>query len=268
MALLRGYGVLQGGNRNNFLSDAEIKSVDFVVLRDRWSYLESKKGQYDFSVLISQMKRCVKLKRPFTISVMTGDDCNPSYLNKKQPWSGSNLLEYRKLHRNIRHSMHDVFIDLGFIAEVWITGPTVPSQEMHLKGAQKFSGFSNSKMLAAWKVATQIIDEVWGDLNTSFTLSISGENAVYRTYLQDVIDYVIETFGDRAAFQHNSLGTQTNVNAQHHKKLLELYKKGHRVGCEMVAPDNVQAISKFPEASFVVLYPSDLTKIKKLPKRP
>lgn len=266
---LKGYGLLQPGDRQRPLTNTELgnKNISFIVLRDRWSYLEKTKGKYNFDYLLGQMERCIKFNKPFTISIMTGDDCNPDYLPKKQPWATAITTRYELLHHELRKAMTDRGIDFTKVVGIWITGPTVPSQEMHLNGAEKFAGYSAAKMESAWHDAITVIERVWGDLPTRFILSISGQNPVFKFYLNNIILKVLDTFGSNSvAFQHNSLGTQTSLGSNHHKKLLELHKKGYVVGSEQVQPGHTAAISKFPEASYCILYPQDIT--KKLPSRP
>ncbi len=254
---MKGYGLLQPGDRQRALTDAEIKSVDFIVLRDRWSYLD--KG---FDRLYQQMDRCKRLKKPYTVSVMTGDDCAPDqpWYIKRQPWNLSNLKRYTDLQAKLSTELKGRGY-LDSVCGVWITGPTVPSQEMHLNGADKFSGFSRDKMIGAWQQACQIVKEYYPQQTA--VLSISGQSSV-TPYLDRVINYAQNMFGKNVVFQHNSLGTQTNTNATHHKKLIQLYNQGYDVGAEMVQPGHTAGIKKFPQAKYIVLYPGDQNKT--LPK--
>lgn len=270
---LKGYGLLQPGDRQRVLTNSEMshRSLSFMVLRDRWKYLEPTKGNYDFSRLIEQIQRCIKFNKKFTISIMTGGDCNPDYLVKKQPWNLDNIERYGLLHSKLHEEIGKLFnYPLSSVAGVWITGPTVPSQEMHLKtsggvDAEKFPGYSEDKMVEAWKLASNLVYDKWAF--TTGILSISGQNAVYKTYLDNIIVHNIALWSENnIAFQHNSLGKQTSLGSNHHKKLLELHKKGYCVGAEMVQPGHAAAISKFPEADYIVLYPGDQT--AKLPSRP
>lgn len=252
---MQGYGLLQPGNRQRVLTDAEIKSVDFLVLRDRWKYLD--KG---FDRLYQQMDRCKKFKKKYTVSVMTGEGCNPESLVERQPWNLDNLNRYIDLQEKLSTQLRGRGY-LDSVCGVWITGPTVPSQEMHLNGADKYPGFSRDKMVRAWEVAISSIRHLYEQPGI---LSISGQSSVIP-YLDRVISDAKNWYGDEIFFQHNSLGTQTTLNASHHKKLLQLYSQGYTVGAEMVAPGHVKAISKFPQASYIVLYPGDPN--KNLPKR-
>lgn len=253
---MQGYGLLQPGDRQRALTDTEIKSVDFVVLRDRWKYLD--KG---FDRLYQQMDRCKKFKKEYTVSVMTGDGCNPEGLVDRQPWNLDNLNKYIDLQEKLSTELRGRGY-LDSVCGVWITGPTVPSQEMHLNGADKYPGFSIQKMIAAWDKAIDAIKECYP--NHTAVLSISGQSSV-SLYLDTVINRAKAVFGKGVVFQHNSLGTQTTLNASHHKKLLQLYSQGYTVGAEMVQPGHTAAIKKFPQASYIVLYPGDPS--KNLPKR-
>lgn len=255
---MKGYGLLQPGNRQRALTDAEIKSVDFVVLRDRWFYLDK-----DFDRLYQQMDRCKKLKKPYTVSVMTGDDCAPTNIVERQPWNLDNLKRYSDLQVKLSTQLKERGY-LDSVCGVWITGPTVPSQEMHLNGADKYSGYSKDKMVTAWKKAIETIHTCYPDRVA--VLSISGQSSVV-SYLDTVLNEAKRTFAkDKIVFQHNSLGTQTSTSATHHKKLLELHNQGYGVGAEMVQPGQTAGIKKFPQAKYIVLYSGDFS--KSLPVRP
>lgn len=254
---VEGLGVMQPGDRQSYLTDAQIAGSSFIVPRERWKYLEPVRGSYDFTRLDSQIKRAKQAGKMFVLPVMTGMDCNPPWLDGTHngetliPWSSDLRDSYRKLHERLA-AKYARDAQLGM---VWITGPTIPSQEMHLNGFEDSPGFSSDRMLLAWMDSIDLIGYLYPGV--SATLSISTQKPV-KEYLNDVIEYAIKTLGQRAVFQINSLGTHTNVKAEHIVKLKELHARGFRVGAEMVGPGHTAAFGKLPEASFFVRYPQDV----------
>lgn len=261
--MVTGIGVLQPGDGKRVLTNLQIAKSDFVVLRERWKDLSPKKGQYDFKRWTEQSARARKEGKKVVLGVMTGADSTPdwlegtrlswkhgsrSYKNVLAPWSTSIPDAYDRLYRQIWGSFSP---DM-----VWITGPTVPSQEMHTNGLDKQKGFSAFKMRDAWK---ECFDAVRTHFNvTTKVLSISGQKPV-QAYMGDVIAYCQSlSTRETLAFQHNSLGPQTSPAATHHKTLLRLSKDGWPVGYELVQPGASKGMLSFPQASFGVWYPEDI----------
>jgi hypothetical protein len=260
-----GPGLMHGGNHNNTLSDAQLKNpkVKFVVPRERWSYLEPKNNQFNASYLLREIRRARAAGQPYVLGVMTGGECTPSWLPGQRyqgvlvPWEQSIRDEYRELHAYL--STLEVVPGLMLkddprLKLVWITGPTVPSQEMHTNGIEKAPGYTAGKMRAAWMWSIDTIADKYPGV--ACVLSISGQKPA-QAYQPQVIAYARQQLGPRATFQHNSLGKQTDVTALHHRTLLDLAKQGVRVGSEAVQPGNVSAITKFPQATYTVWYPGD-----------
>jgi hypothetical protein len=257
---VEGNGVMQQGDRQSVLSDAQIAASDFVVPRDRWKYLEPRRGEYDFSRLDAQIQRAKKAGKKFVLPVMTGSDCTPDWVQGDRvngvlvPWSSDLAVRYRLLHEK----MAAKYASDPLLGEVWITGPTcTSSQEMHTNGFEGSPGYTSNLMMRAWLQSIDTIADLYPE--TSAVLSISTQKPV-TAYLDDVIYYAMQSLGDRAVFQINSLGTQTNLSATHMAKLLELHERGRRIYAEMVGPGHTAALSKLPEASGFILYPGDILK--------
>ena len=261
--MVNGIGVLQPGDGKRVLTAAQIAKSDFVVVRERWSHLNPKKGQFDFTRPLEQCKRARLAGKKVVLGVMTGHECTPSWLEGTRlswthggrpyrgvlaPWSPSIPDAYDRLYRQIWGSFSP---DM-----VWITGPTVASQEMHTKGLDKQKGYSASKMRAAW---IECFDAVRTHFNTTTkVLSVSGQRPV-QEYMWDVIGYCQNlSTKTTMAFQHNSLGPQTSPLAVHHKALLKLSKEGWPVGYELAQPGASDDMLEFPQAVFGVWYPEDL----------
>lgn len=286
----QGYGLMQPGDRQRRLTDKEIldSDISFLVPRERWKYLHPAPRHFAFDPLFDQIERFEKIKKPFLLPVMTGEDCNPPWIDAlKLSWGGTFARPEHTMAcpwaPNLLEAYDELMAALGsrlnghpLLAGVWITGPTAASsQEMHTNGIEKAWWTPGQKgtteivwnatgMKAAWIQATEIVNQHFS--KHCGILSISGQKVV-QVYLNDVIDNVKEIFDKQSIFQHNSLGKQTNVKAVHHAKLLALHRQGYRVQAEMVQPGHTAGIAKFPEAKAIILYPGDQL-VKNLPKRP
>lgn len=273
--LLKGYGLLQPGDRQRTLTNSEIghRALSFMVLRDRWKYINPRQGVIDFDRLKVQIERCHKFNKGYIPAIMTGSGCSPDWLpglrlnwthsrrkykNVIAPWLPIIWQEYQEVLQRLAE-----FVDNDLLCRgVWVNGPTVASQEMHTNGVDTQPGYSVVKMADNWRSTGVVFNQIFKKVNLIY--SISGQNAA--GYVQSVINYAKELFPkDRLVFQHNSLGTQTSLNSNHHKMLLNLYREGYRVGSEQVQPGHTKALSKFPQASYHILYPGD--QLQKLPAR-
>lgn len=272
---LKGYGLLQPGDRQRVLTNSEIghKALSFMVLRDRWKYINPRKDFIDLDRLIDQIERCHKFNKNYIPAIMTGQDCTPDWLpgqrlnwkhdgrtykNVLAPWLPVIWQQYEVVLQELAELVDNDPLCCG----VWVNGPTVASQEMHTNGVDKQPGYSNSAMVTNWFKTSSIFNSYFKKAN--FIYSISGQNAA--GYVPSVISNAkLAHPKDRLYFQHNSLGKQTALGSNHHKMLLQLHKEGYRVGAEMVQPNEVAGISRFPEANYIVLYPNDIK--QKLPKR-
>ncbi len=264
-----GYGLLQGGNRNNSLTDAQLKhpKISFIVLRDRWNKQEPKQGQFDFSYLAGQIRRVRKAGKGYIIAPMTGAGATPDfvpgprYKNSKgemtlAPWAPAIPAYYgRYVDQLANLSIDGVKVkDDPACLSPWCTGPTVPSQELHLNGLEKAPGHDSGMIVKNWAACFKATHAAFP--NKPGILSLSGQTAVLK-YQPQIIAAMKAEYGKGAIFQHNSLGKQTNVNAPHHQAVLALKREGYRVGAEMVQPGQTPGLAKFPQANYFVLYPGD-----------
>jgi hypothetical protein len=257
---VEGLGLMQPGDRQRPLTDAEINhpKVDFVVPRDRWKYLEPTPGSYDFSYLDAQIRRIRKAGKKYVLPVMTGAGCTPDWVEGPRvdgvlaPWTYELRKGYHKLHDQLSNR----YAADPLLGMVWITGPTfTSSQEMHTNGwDNEFADFGSDLMQVSWKDSINTIADLYP--NVSSVLSISTQKPVLG-YLDQVIDHAIKELRQRAVFQVNNLGKQTDVTAPHIQKLKEIRKRGYRIGAEMVQPGNTAGLSKMSELDFAVLYPGD-----------
>ena len=261
---IQGYGVLQNGQRAP-LKDEQIKHDDikFVVLRDWWARLNPAKDKYDFSHLEKQAERVRDAGKRFILGPMTGDagprwiptpraswrNGGNDYRDVALPWGSPMLDEYEKL-------INKLSSEFAAATPIWITGPTVASQEMHTNGVDKVVGYSSKKMELAWIRAINIVQSRFNNC----ILSISGQSPVLK-YLESVIQEAKDLGKASISFQHNSLGHQTTPAAAHEHRMRSLFFEGYNSGREMIQPGNTAAIkyhAKF--IHYCVLYPQDVGK--------
>jgi hypothetical protein len=259
-----GPGLMHGGNHNHALTGAELNhpKVKFIVPRERWSYLEPTRNNYNATYLLREIKRARAVGKPYVLGVMTGSNVpawvpGDRYKGVIVPWAPALITEYRDLHwylSNIEVAPGLKLKDDPLLGLVWGHVAVKASQELHTNGMERAPGYSPAKVLTAIKASIDVIAETYPGV--ACVVSISGQKPV-QAYQPAVIAYARQKFGPRATFQHNSLGKQTTVTALHHRTLLDLAKQGVRVGSEAVQPGNVSAITKFPEATYTVWYPGD-----------
>lgn len=263
-----GNGLLQNGNRNGVLANDAFRDprVAFVVLRDRWKYQEPKRGEYNFAYNAVQVRRARAAGKRYIWGIMTGKDCSATYLPSVAPWSPSIADAYRKLVLALgEYKIDGVWLrDDPLLCGTWFTGPTVPSQELHLNGMEHERGFSPAGIVANFEASIDANWEAFGKFGVPGILSVSGQPKVLL-YQDKIIDLVRKRYPKALRrFQHNSLGRQTSVQlAKHHLLLLKLHKEGELVGAEAVQPGHTSAHAKFPEATYFVNYPTDLASLRK-----
>lgn len=263
-----GYGLLQGGNRNNSLTAAQFAhpKISFIVLRDQWSKQEKRDDAFDFTYNAAQIRRARKAGKGYIVAPMTGEGVpafvpGPRYKNNKGaavivPWSPAIPAQYATFIYALANSEVDglkIKDDPACLAP-WCVGPTVPSQELHLNGLEKAPGYSPAGIVKNYVACIKATHAAFP--NKPGILSLSGQPAVLK-YQPQIIAAMQGEYGKDAIFQHNSLGKQTSVTAAHHRLLLDLKRQGYRVGAEMVQPGNTAGLAKFPERDYAVLYPGD-----------
>ncbi len=268
-----GYGMLQGGNRNNSLTAAQFAhpKISFIVLRDGWSKQEPRDDAFDFRYNAAQIRRARKAGKGYIVAPMTGASTpsfvsGPRYKNNKgelvlAPWSPSITAQYATFVYALANSEVDGLKvkDDPLAIAVWCTGPTVPSQELHLNGLEKAPGYNPAGIVANWTACIKATHAAFP--GKPAILSLSGQTAVQK-YQPQIIAAMKAEYGKDAIFQHNSLGKQTSVTATHHRLVLEQKRQGYRVGAEMVQPGNTAGLAKFPERDYAVLYPGDERSVK------
>lgn len=269
-----GYGMLQGGSRNNALTNAQFAhpKLSFFVLRDRCYKQNPRPDHYDFTYNANQIRRCRKAGKGYIVAPMTGAAATPDFVagprfknNKNEtviaPWSPAIADWYAKyIYAQANTEVDGLKVkDDPLCLCPWVTGPTVPSQELHLNGLEKAPGYNPAGIVANWKACIKATHAAFP--NKPAILSLSGQSAVLK-YQPQIIAAMKAEYGKDAIFQHNSLGKQTNVNAAHHRLVLEQGREGYHIGAEMVQPGNTAGLAKFPQRDYAVLYPGDERSLK------
>lgn len=263
-----GYGLLQGGNRNNPLSTAQFAhpKISFIVLRDGWGKQETRDDAFDFRYNAAQIRRCRKAGKGYIVAPMTGASTpafvtGPRYKNNKgesviAPWSPAIQSQYATFAYALANSEVDELKvkDDPLAIAVWCTGPTVASQELHLNGLEKAPGYSPAGIVKNFTACIKATHDAFP--GKPGILSVSGQPAVQK-YQPQIIAAMKAEYGKDAIFQHNSLGKQTSVTATHHQIVLDQKRQGYRVGAEMVQPGNTAGLAKFPQRDYAVLYSGD-----------
>jgi hypothetical protein len=284
--VLSGYGVMQQGNRQGVLSDALIThpKISFVVPRDRWKYLEPQDDVFNFSYMLSQMRRARAAGKSYVVPVMTGGSSTPIHVagprfaraNEEPclvPWAPSIPIEYRKLHLALANAeiVPGVKVkDDPYNVGVWITGCTVPSQEAHLNGMENAPGFSAAGMRTNWSACGRVIKDCYP--NKPGIFSLSGQRPV-QAYQPQVLSDLKGMFGRSVYFQHNSFKAVFEPNATHVAALRQLDSEGYRTGVEAVvtAADDpgrfgsanvMDGINKYPWCEYFVNYPNDVKNLR------
>lgn len=264
-----GYGMLQGGSRNNALTAAQFAhpKIDFIVLRDRWNKQQTGPSAFDFRYNAAQIRRCRQAGKGYIVAPMTGSGSTPAfvagprYKNRRgeltlAPWSPSIPAAYDAfIYAQANTEVDGVKVkDDPLCCAVWCTGPTVPSQELHLNGLENAPGYNPAGIVSNWRRCIKATHAAFP--NKPGILSLSGQAAVQK-YQPQIINAMKAEYGRDAIFQHNSLGTQTTVTATHHRLVLEQERQGYRVGAEMVQPGQTAGLAKFPQRDYAVIYPGD-----------
>jgi hypothetical protein len=107
---------------------------------------------------------------------------------------------------------------------------------MHLaRGLQRQKGYSEDRLIAAWK---QSIDQYAAAFPGCALISKGGvaPGGGNAAITQAVFDYLFTKYREHANVSHCALKASTNENALHHRLVVEMGRRGCRIGFEMVGP--------------------------------
>jgi hypothetical protein len=263
-----GHGLLQAGDRQWQLKDSEVNhpKLDFFVLRDRWHYQEPRDDVFNFTYNAPSIRRIRKAGKQYIIATMCGVEGSPKHIPGQRykgglvPWAPAIPREWGKFIYALANTEVDgiKLKDDPAACAVWCTGPTVSSQEMHISGSNvnmsKAPGYSRDGIVRNYNECIDLTRAAFP--NTPGILSISVQNET-RKYQDRILNHFLSVYGSQANVQHNSFNKDTNLAAPHHKLLLDLKKKGTRIGAEMAWPGHAKYLTRFPQRDYMVLYRGD-----------
>lgn len=236
-----GFFVMQQVDGQN-VNDRKLASPRWtgIVIRERWATLEPKANQFDWMFLDDQIARAKKFGKKYILAIYTGDNDPawlgvPLYLSAPYPWDKKMLSEHGKMVAELGKR----YANDPDLVGVEIGGPTrgpSGSLEMHLaKGLTFQKDYSEAAVIAAWKQCIGQYAAAFPDcaLISDGGMAPGGRQA---SISQAVFDYLETTAKNRANFSHCALKANTPESAPHHQLVLNMAKKGARVGFEMVGP--------------------------------
>ncbi len=236
-----GYFVIQRVGGQN-VSDAKLSSPkwDGILIRERWAAIEPAEASYDWTFIDEQVARAKKYKKKYMLGINTGNNAPgwlgvPLYQEAPYPWDPTMLSAHARMVKKLGERYSN---DPGLVG-VCISGPTrgpSGSLEMQLAvGLTRQEGYSEERIIAAWKGCIDQYAEAFPDcaLISKGGVAPGGGRA---TISQAVFDYLFTRYPDRANVSHCALKAGTREHALHHKVVVEMGRRGCRVGFEMVGP--------------------------------
>lgn len=236
-----GYFVMQQVGAQN-VTNRKLASPKWngLVIRDRWSAIQPTASTTDWTFIDQQIARAKKLGKKYILAIYTGNNA-PSWLDTKWyntapiPWDPAMLRE----HGRMVEMLGKRYADDPDLAGVELSGPTrgpSGSLEMHLAaGLEQQPGYSVQKMIASSK---RCIDQ-YGAAFPACALISDGGVAPGRgnaSITQAVFDYLCSKYPERANVSHCALKANTPPSALHHRLVVDMGRRGCRVGFEMIGP--------------------------------
>jgi hypothetical protein len=236
-----GYYVMQEVGAQN-VKDVKLASRIFsgIVIRERWTNLSPLPGTYDFSFLDKQVLRARKYGKQYILSIYTGNNAPlwlnvPLYKSAPYPWDSTMLY----WHGQMVAAIGARYANDPYLVGVELSGPTrgpSGSLEMMLAdGLKSQPGYSNDRMIASW---FQCIDQYARAFRYCALISDGGvaPGGKDATITQAVFDYLYARYPYQANVSHCALKANTAETAVHHQVVLNMARRGCRVGFEMIGP--------------------------------
>ncbi len=236
-----GYFVLQKLGEQN-VSDAKLASPKWagIVIRERWSTVVPSAETFDWSFIDAQVARAKRMNKKYVLGILTGNNAPtwlnvPLYQTAPFPWDPTMLAAHARMVAELGKRYGS---DPNLVG-VHVSGPTrgpSGSLEMHMaRGLQRQPGYSEARMIAAWK---ECIDQYAVAFPECAIISKGGvaPGGGNAAITQAVFDYLFTKYPDRANVSHCALKAGTQINALHHRLVVEMGRRGCRIGFEMVGP--------------------------------
>jgi hypothetical protein len=213
---------------------------DGIVIRQRWSTLEPTSTTTNWDFLDQQIARAKRHGKKYILAIYTGNNAPrwlgvPLYRTAPYPWDATMLA----VHGRMVAKLGRRFADDPDLVAVELGGPTrgpSGSLEMHLaSGLTSQRDYSDARVIAAWK---QCIDQYAAAFPHCALISDGGVAPGGRdaTITQAVFDYLFTTYPDQANVSHCALKASTKDDALHHAVVVDMGRRGCRIGFEMVGP--------------------------------
>lgn len=236
-----GYFVMQEVGSQN-VKDVKLRSSVWtgIVIRERWSRLSPLPGFYDWTFLDQQVARARRLEKRYILAIYTGNNAPawlgvPLYKLAPYPWDQTML----EAHGDMVAELGNRYADDPYLVGVELSGPTRGpdgSLEMMLAdGLTRQFGYSPQRMIASW---IQCVDQYaaafpWCALISDGGVAPGGRDA---TITQAVFDYLYAEYQGQANVSHCALKANTSETAVHHTLVVNMRRRGCRVGFEMIGP--------------------------------
>lgn len=213
-ALQPGHPDVLKPNSSRLVSDAQLRLPQVKGLTIRF------RRDWPLSFVESQVERCRKIGKPYTLLLMSGDIA--------EPWRAPTVASYR-MH-SIRLSK--LFADDPLCWGVHVTGctPGPPSgktngtsEELHWKPMTDVVQKANRQLFLAWSAGFPLQNLLWA-------ISIK-----CPVECRELIDFAIANrSAKRVLIKHNAASAKMNVEAAHNDLLVYADSKGARIGFEML----------------------------------
>jgi hypothetical protein len=236
-----GYFVIQSVGAQN-VSDKKLSSPKWtgIVIRGTWTQIAPTSTTMDWTFLDEQVARAKRLKKKYVLGILTGNNAPswldvPRYQSAPYPWDPIMLEAHGRMVAELGRRYGS---DLDLVG-VHLSGPTrgpKGSLEMYLaRGLTEQPGYSAERVVDAWKTCIDQYAEAFPEcaLISKGGVAPGRGNAAIS---QAVFDYLFATYPDRANVSQSALKASTQESALHHRIVVEMSRRGCRVGFEMVGP--------------------------------
>jgi hypothetical protein len=236
-----GYFVMQEVGAQN-VKDDKLASPVFsgIVIRQRWSTMNPAPNVYNWTFLDQQVSRAKRLGKQYILAIYTGNNAPlwlgvPLYKSAPLPWDETML----NAHGRMVAALGQRYGGDSSLAGVELSGPTrgpSGSLEMHLAdGLVRHSGYSPQRVAFAW---IRCIDQYGAAFRNCALISDGGVAPGGRdaSITQAAFDHLARSYPIQANYSHCALKANTQESAAHHAIVVNMARRGHTVGFEMVGP--------------------------------
>lgn len=236
-----GYFVMQEVGAQN-VKDDKLASPVFsgIVIRQRWSTMNPAPNVYNWTFIDQQVSRAKRLGKRYILAIYTGNNAPlwlgvPVYKSAPLPWDET----MHSAHGRMVAALGQRYGGDSNLAGVELSGPTrgpSGSLEMHLAdGLVRYPGYSPERVALAW---IRCIDQYGAAFRNCALISDGGVAPGGRdaSITQAAFDHLARSYPMQANYSHCALKANTQESAVHHAIVVNMARRGHAVGFEMVGP--------------------------------